>query len=66
MADDMGFKTDVIFPPKVLREKFFPWYQQIAQVTHKAGAKFIFHSCGNINAVLDDIVKKRIGCPPSF
>jgi hypothetical protein len=60
MADDMGFKTDVIFPPKILREHVFPWYRQIAQVAHKAGAKFILHSCGNINTVLDEVVNTGI------
>ncbi len=60
MADDMGFKTDVIFPPKILREHVFPWYQQIAQATHKKGAKFILHCCGNINTVLDEVVNTGI------
>ncbi len=60
MADDMGFKTDVMFPPKILREHVFPWYRQIANAAHKKGAKFILHCCGNINTILDEVVNTGI------
>lgn len=54
--DDWGFKSQTLFPPSLLREHVFPWNKKIVEAAHKAGKKAILHSCGNLSAVMDEII----------
>jgi uroporphyrinogen decarboxylase len=54
--DDWGFNTQTMLSPKDMREYVFPWHKKIVDVIHKAGKLAILHSCGNLDAVFDDIV----------
>jgi uroporphyrinogen decarboxylase len=55
--DDWGFKTQTMLPPDMLREFVFPWHEKIVQTIHKAGKPAILHSCGNLNEVMDDVIR---------
>jgi len=55
-SDDWGFATQTMLPPEVLRSYLFPWHKQIVQAIHEAGKPAILHSCGNLEAVMDDII----------
>lgn len=65
-GDDLGYKTATIFSPKLLRKFVFPWYRKIAQTVHAAGKLFILHSCGNLEAVMDDIIDAGVDAKHSF
>lgn len=65
-GDDLGYKTATIFSPKHLRRLVFPWYSEIARIVHTAGKPFILHSCGNLTAVMDDIIATGIDAKHSF
>jgi uroporphyrinogen decarboxylase len=55
--DDWGFKTQTMLSPDDMRRFVFPWHKRIAQTIHAAGKPAILHSCGNLHAVMDDIIE---------
>ncbi|MFW6107993.1 MAG: uroporphyrinogen decarboxylase family protein [bacterium] len=57
VGDDMGFKTQTTVRPEVLRRYVFPWHRRIVDAVHAAGKFAILHSCGNVLAVMDDIIE---------
>jgi uroporphyrinogen decarboxylase len=54
--DDWGFNTQTMLSPEMLRKYVFPWHKEIVAAAHKAGKPVILHSCGNLDAVMDDII----------
>jgi len=54
--DDWGFKTQTMLSPDDLRKYVFPWHKRIVQTIHAAGKPAILHSCGQLEAVMDDII----------
>jgi uroporphyrinogen decarboxylase len=55
-GDDLGYKTGTMLSPEALRRYFFPWLKKVAEVAHAAGKPFVFHSCGKLDAVMDDLI----------
>lgn len=53
---DMGHKTGTMLSPDTLREYFLPWHRQAVAAAHRHGKKIVLHSCGNLAAIMDDIV----------
>ncbi len=56
MGDDMGFKTGTMIAPDHLRQFVFPIQKQHARIAHDQGIPFLLHSCGNLEAVMDDLI----------
>lgn len=56
MGDDMGFKTGTMIAPDHLRKFVFPIQKQHAHIAHEQGIPFLLHSCGNVEAVMDDLI----------
>jgi uroporphyrinogen decarboxylase len=54
--DDWGFKTQTMLPPEAMRRFVIPWHKKIAAAAHAAGKPCLLHCCGEIHAVLDDII----------
>lgn len=54
--DDWGFNSGTMISPDQLRRYVFPWHRKIVEVAHKAGKPIILHSCGNLDAVYDEII----------
>lgn len=54
--DDWGFNTHTLLSPTSLRELVFPWYKKIVAMAHSAGRVTGLHSCGKLDAVMDDII----------
>jgi uroporphyrinogen decarboxylase len=54
--DDWGFKTQTMLDPDSLRRYVFPWHERIVNTIHAAGKPAILHSCGNLDAVMDDVI----------
>ena len=54
--DDWGFKTQTMLSPEDMRKYIIPWHRKIAQTIHASGRPAILHSCGNLDAVMDDII----------
>ena len=56
-GDDMGFKTQTLLPPDIFRKFLFPWHRKIVDLAHKHGIPIILHSCGNLDAIIEDIIE---------
>ncbi|GAB4434721.1 MAG: uroporphyrinogen decarboxylase family protein [Anaerolineae bacterium] len=58
--DDLGSNTATFFAPDDLRRTHLPHLRRQVQTLADTGTPIIFHSCGNINAVLPDLVATGI------
>ncbi|MBW2292621.1 MAG: hypothetical protein JRG94_09960 [Deltaproteobacteria bacterium] len=55
-GDDLGQKTGPMLRPAMIEEFFGDSYRRIAERVHQRGAKLLWHSCGNIYALLEMFV----------
>jgi hypothetical protein len=53
---ELADKNGLTFPPEFFKKEVFPRLKRINNEWHKQGTKVIFHSCGNILPVLDEII----------
>ncbi len=65
-SDDMGYSKSTFVSPPTLREKFLPHIRRMVELAHGAGKIYVFHSCGNMYSVMDDLVGMGIDCKHSF
>lgn len=56
LSDDLGFYSGPLVSPAVIRRHILPHYKNIAAVVHAAGKLLVFHSCGNMYAVMGDLL----------
>jgi uroporphyrinogen-III decarboxylase len=62
MANDMGLNGSTIIAPADLRKYFIPALQSQISRIKSAGLPVIYHSCGNIKAILPDLVDAGVDC----
>ena len=55
-GDDMGFRTGTLLAPDQLRKYTLPWHKRFARLAHEAGLPYFLHSCGNLAAIMDDLI----------
>jgi len=55
-SDDLGFRTGTLISPEDLRELILPGHQAMAARAHAAGRLYLLHSCGNLSAIMDDLI----------
>jgi uroporphyrinogen decarboxylase len=56
LSDDMGSNQGTLIKPAMLRERVYPHHKRVADIAHEAGKVFVLHSCGNLTAVMDDLI----------
>lgn len=56
-GDDMGFRSGTFLKPDDMRRYFLPWHARISAVAHEAGKRRYLHSCGNLAAIMDDLIE---------
>ncbi len=56
VANDMGMNGSTLIAPNQLREFFFPSFKKQIETWKRAGAKVLLHTCGNVDAVAEDLV----------
>jgi uroporphyrinogen decarboxylase len=56
-SDDMGFKTGTLIGPDDLREFVLPGHKLMAQASHQAGRPYLLHSCGQLGAIMEDLIE---------
>lgn len=55
-GDDLGFKTSTLISPATIRRHIFPQYRRVIDLIHQYRRPFLWHSCGNIFAVMEDAI----------
>ena len=55
-SDDLGFRSGTMMSPDFLRRKILPWHRRCAEVARSAGKPYLLHSCGNLDAIMDDLI----------
>lgn len=53
MWGDMAYNRNTFCSPKMYRELIWPDHKRLADWTHSHGMKFIYHTDGNVNRVMD-------------
>jgi uroporphyrinogen decarboxylase len=56
-GEDFGFNTQTLIPPKDIRNYFLPWHKKYAEMTHAKGKPYYLHSCGKIDAIMEDLIE---------
>ncbi|MFH1738692.1 MAG: uroporphyrinogen decarboxylase family protein [bacterium] len=58
VADDIAFKSGVFIDPEMLKELWMPRMERIMESGRSAGLPIMFHSCGNVSGIIDDVIMK--------
>ena len=56
-SDDMGFRSGTLISPEDLREFVLPGHKLMAAKAHAEGRPYLLHSCGNLSAIMDDLIE---------
>jgi len=57
-GDDMGFRSGTLISPDDLRKYVLPWHQKLAALVHAHSRPYFLHSCGNVEAIMEDLIAK--------
>lgn len=60
VGDDMAYKTGSMLPPTFMKKEYFPRLKKLVDVIHSKGIKVMFHSDGNLWALMDSLVETGI------
>ena len=64
-GDDLGFKSSLLTNPQTIRNHILAQYQSIISAVHTAARPFLWHSCGCIFEVMDDVIALGINAKHS-
>ncbi len=57
ISDDYGAQRNLLMSPKVWREHIRPPLARLVEHYQRAGLPVILHSCGSLNAIMDDLIE---------
>jgi uroporphyrinogen decarboxylase len=60
ISEDLGDSNSCFFAVDHFREIFLPYINEMTEYIHSLGVPVLLHSCGNINAYLDDLAQTKI------
>jgi uroporphyrinogen decarboxylase len=55
-SDDLGHRSGTLISPPDTREFLLPGHKVLAAMSHAAGRPYLLHSCGNLAAIMDDLI----------
>lgn len=64
-GDDLGFKSSLLTNPATVLEHVLPQYRRIIKVVHDGGCPFLWHSCGCIFEIMEDVIALGINAKHS-
>ena len=56
-ADDLGTQRGLFFSPEMFRAFLKPRLKKLVELAHSHEVKFLFHSCGAIRPVIEDLIE---------
>ena len=56
LGDDMGFRTQTMLSPELMRKYVFPWHKLLVETVHRHNKPIVLHACGNLSEVMSDII----------
>lgn len=56
-GDDMGFNTQTLIAPELLRKWVLPWHKKAAKLAHDHNLLYLLHSCGQIYSIMEDLIE---------
>lgn len=56
-AEDLAFNTSTMMSTAWIRQNLIPRYKRMADACHKHDKPFLFHSCGQIDAIMEDLIE---------
>lgn len=66
-SDDLGFRTQTLLPPQVLRDKCLPWHRELARIAHENDKLYFLHCCGQVDDLMDDFIDEvKVDAKHSF
>lgn len=65
MGDDLGFKTSTLVSPITIRRHVLPQYRKVLDQIKAAKKPFLYHSCGKIFPIMDDVIDLGINAKHS-
>lgn len=60
MGDDLGHRTATMLEPDTIRNFILPQHKKVIDIVHNSDKKFLLHCCGNIAAIMPDILNLGI------
>jgi uroporphyrinogen decarboxylase len=64
-GDDLGFKSGTLTSPTVIRKHILPQYKRIITLIRESGHPFLWHSCGCIFEIMDEVIDLGISAKHS-
>jgi uroporphyrinogen decarboxylase len=64
-GDDLGFKTGLLLKPSTFAQHVLPQYQRVIGLIRSQGKPFLWHSCGNIFEIMDEVIALGINAKHS-
>ena len=55
-SDDWGYRNGLMISPAMMRRWVFPVHKKMAEIAHSRGSLYILHSCGDLKAIMDDVI----------
>lgn len=55
-GDDLGFKTSLLTNPGTVRRRIIPQYRRLIDAIHSFGKPFLWHSCGCVFEVMEEVI----------
>ena len=55
-GEDWGTQTQLLINPTLFRKEFLPRYEKLCGIAHDCGIRVFLHSCGQIEAVVADLI----------
>jgi uroporphyrinogen decarboxylase len=64
-GDDLGYKSGTLTSPAVIKKHILPQYKPIINLIRQSGYPFLWHSCGCIFEIMDDVIELGINAKHS-
>jgi uroporphyrinogen decarboxylase len=63
---DVAYKRSLLFSPDYWREYYRPCVAGLAEAAHSHGLPVVYHSCGNVMAIVEDLIEAGVDCIHPF